>query len=272
MQKIFNLTNKYIILATPLILYSLFSSVYFIISAGNGRIINIIFAIILFTLMTAAFIAGWLKMVNLAVCDSNDTDPNSLIKEFPAGVGEYFLSSIGALLVISFISAGLYFVTYTYGMAQIGNPDISTEAISKALQSTNELKLFLSSLSTEQISKINQWNILILGTTTFIYYIFVLYFPALFMKTKNPIKAFFISLKDLFSKKILKTTGIFVSILVINLLLSTFSALLGANVIMHFILTLLNFYFIVFVSVAVFYYYKTNFVSSLEGQNIDIEI
>ena len=47
MQKIFDLANKYIILATPLILYTLFSSIYLIVSANGNRLINLIFALIL---------------------------------------------------------------------------------------------------------------------------------------------------------------------------------------------------------------------------------
>ena len=49
MQKVFNLTNKYIVLATPLILYSLFSTVYMAVSISGGKIINLIFAFILFS-------------------------------------------------------------------------------------------------------------------------------------------------------------------------------------------------------------------------------
>ena len=49
-KKIFNLTNKYIILATPLILFSLLSNLYALFSA-NGRIINLIFALLLLILM-----------------------------------------------------------------------------------------------------------------------------------------------------------------------------------------------------------------------------
>ena len=49
-SEIFNTTNKYIILATPLILFSLFSSVYLAASA-TGKLINLLVAIILFTFL-----------------------------------------------------------------------------------------------------------------------------------------------------------------------------------------------------------------------------
>ena len=44
MQKVLNITNKYLILATPIILYSLFSSIYLMFSANGGKIINLFFA------------------------------------------------------------------------------------------------------------------------------------------------------------------------------------------------------------------------------------
>ena len=77
----FNVTNKYIVLATPLILYSLFTSVYLAASA-TGKLINLLIALVLFTLMTAAFIAGWFNMIKIAIVAPQRDDANSLIKEF----------------------------------------------------------------------------------------------------------------------------------------------------------------------------------------------
>ena len=98
MQKVFNLVNKYIVLATPLMLYSLVSSIYML-STVNGKFINLFFAVLLFTLMTAAFMAGWFKMIKIAISETEINEPNSLIQEFVGGVGEYFLASLGAIFV-----------------------------------------------------------------------------------------------------------------------------------------------------------------------------
>ena len=62
MDKIFKLTNKYIILATPLILFSLISNLYFAFSA-QGKLLNLLIALFLILLMTGAFIAGWFNMI-----------------------------------------------------------------------------------------------------------------------------------------------------------------------------------------------------------------
>ena len=272
MQKVFNITNKYIILATPLILYSFLSTIYMVISASSGKIINLIFAIILFLLMTGAFISGWFNMIKLAVSNFNDENPNNLIKEFPSGVGEYFLSSTTGLLIMIGFGSLLLSLSYSIGIHYIGEIGISADTLAKALQSTSELKTFVYSLTPEQLEKMNLWNMLILGTISLVNYLLILYFPTIFFKSKNPFIAFFISIKALFSKKILKTTSIFILIYIINFLISIFSALFGNNAVMHFVLTLINFYFITIVGVGIFYYYYENFVKILIGKNVDIEI
>lgn len=272
MQKTISLTNKYIILATPLILYSLLSSVYILISASGGKVISLIFALILFFLMTSAFLSGWCNMIKIALSQPEKEDPNTLLKEFVPGVGEYFLSTSGLLLVTLMIMSILSIISFFIGINLIGDPGVSSEALAAALQTPTTLKTFVANLDVEQLNKINYWNILIVGTMTFGYFLLFLYLPALFFKNKNPFKAYFISLKDLFSKKIFKTIGVFVLIFVLNFLISIFSALFSGNAIMHFILTLLNFYFITAVGVGIFYYYYNNFDNTKLGQNVDVEV
>lgn len=272
MQKVFDLTNKYIVLATPLILYSLISSVYMVLATSGGKIINYIFAIILFILMTAAFIAGWFKMIKSAVMEEDENEPNKLITEFTSGVGEYFLSSIGAIFVMFVVSTVLLILSYYIGMNTIGDVGISAENLTSAFQNPSALKAFVEGLSIEQLTKLNLWNILILVFVTFSYFLLFLYIPALFFKNKNPFFALCISLKDLFNKKILKTLGIFLLIFILNFILSIFSAIFGANTVIHFIFTLINFYFITLVGVGVFYYYYNNFVTTLIGKNVDVEV
>ena len=151
MQKIINITNKYIILATPLILYSLFSTIYLSISASGNKFIGLLFAILLFSIMTGAFIAGWGNMIKVAVTCPEKEEPNSLLKEFPTGVGAYILSSMGALIVFLLIMIIGFISAYHIGMHFIGDPNIAPESLVGAFQNTNTLKVFLSSLTNEQL-------------------------------------------------------------------------------------------------------------------------
>ena len=268
MKNVFNLTNKYIVLATPLILFSLISGIYLTFSAA-GKVINLIIAIILFTLMLGAFIAGWFNMIKIAVTEPYREDPNSLIKEFTPGVGEYFLPALGSLFNIVAFSLLMIFISYFVGMKFIGDPGISADAFSKAMESTEALKNFLSALSTDQIAKLNLWNFLLLGTVSLTYLLMILYLPVMFFKNKNPFLAFFISIKDLFSRHFFKTVFIYVLIILANFIISIFSALFSGNIILHFFITLANFYYIVLTGVGIFYYYNKTFIETHLGKNID---
>lgn len=271
MQKVFQLTNKFIILATPLILFSLITTVY-LSGAVNGNKINSIITMLLFTLMTAAFIAGWFNMVKEAILDQEMEDANSLIKFFPEGVGKYFLSSLGAILIVTILSAIVAAISYFTGMHTIGDPGITKEQITTALSGTEALKSFLDSLSFEQLTKINLWNILLMAAMSLSYLLIILFMPAMFFKNKNPLKAFLISLKDLFSKHFLKTTGIFILILFVNFIISILTTFFAGMAILYFFFTLINFYFITTVAVGIFYYYYLNYVMPQIGTQFDEKV
>lgn len=272
MQKVFEITNRYIILATPLVLFSFFSSIYLVASLSGGRLISILFALCLLTLMSATFIAGWLKMVKVAVENPEEDEPYMLIKEFVPGVGEYVLSTTGAVLLMFLLFGIMLTITYILGVNFIGDPNISAEALSNAMKNTAELKTLLLSLTPEQLLKLNLWNFLLMGMMLINYLLIFLYMPTLFFKNKNPFVAFFISLKDLFSKNFFLTLGIFLLIVITNSFISVLTTLFSGNMIMHFVITLINFYFIVLVAVGEFYYYYNYFVKVNIGKNIDIEV
>lgn len=271
MQKVFDLTNKYIILATPLILFSLITTLY-IAGTANGKVITVLIALVLFTLMTGAFIAGWFNMIKQAVLDPEREDANSLIKDFPEGVGEYFIPSLGAVLTIFIFTSIIVTVSYLLGIHFIGDPGITAESLSKTIGNTEALKALLASLSQEQLLKINLWNFLLMGTMMVSYLLLMLYMPAMFFKSKNPFMAFFISLKDLFSKKFFLSLGIYFLIFSINALISLFSALFSGMMILYFLFTLINFYFLTIAAVGIFYYYYHNFVKPKNSINIDAKV
>ena len=95
------------------LLISLFSSVYMYASINGGKIFSILIALIIMTFMTSAFLAGWLKMVKTAVENPDDEGAYLLMKEFVPGVGEFFLSSIGAVLII-FLLFGHHYLLHNY--------------------------------------------------------------------------------------------------------------------------------------------------------------
>lgn len=276
----FNLTNKYIILATPLILFSLLSSLYLLFSmqglvasttmffAKSGSYFGVIFAIIPFFLMLGAFLAGWFYMLKTCVTLPEDNENgNVILKEFLSGVGEYFLPALGLIFVIFIIMFAIMAGGYFAGMKFIGDIGISPEALSKSLESAAALKAFLTSLTQEQMIRLNAWNLLIFTTIAFSYFLIMFYPTALMFKTKNPFKAFFIGVKDLFSRKFFKNLGIFITLVVIYFVLSMLAAIFSNNIVLHFVFTILDFYCKVFVAVLIFDYYYSNYIKV--GGNLD---
>ena len=274
MQRVFSLTNKYIILATVLILYSLISNVYAAFFAVNGasKPLVLIFAIILLLLMSAVFMAGWFKMVKTAVLEPDRDDTNSLIKIFPEGVGEYILPIFGLLLVLCLLWGVIGTAVYYYGTHYIGNPNVDFAKFAKISGDAVAAKAFLTALSAEQLSKLIRWNHLFILAVVCSYFLTFLYLPALFFKTPNPFIAFFISLKNLFSKKIIKTFGVFLVIFFANLIISVLSVMFSGNALLEFIFTLGAFYILTASAVGLFTYYNDNFTDSHLGRNIDIKI
>lgn len=262
----FNLTNKYIILATPLILFSLISSLYILFSAG-GNVISLLIAFVLFTLMLGAFLSGWCYMLKLCVSEPEREDTNSLMNEFIGGVGEYFLPVMGALFCIFALSALTFAATYWIGIKFIGHLGIPAEAMNGIFESAQSLKTFLMSLSDEQLLRLNAWNLLLFAAMGAEYFLILFFFPALFFKSKNPFKALFLSIKDLFSRKFFGNLFLYAGLFVSYTLLSVLTTLAGINLISHFIFTLVNFYYMVFAAIVITNYYYTNFVKI--GANLD---
>jgi len=260
------ITNENIVIATPLILFSLLSTIYLIFSTGKSSIATL-FTIILFFLMLCAFLSGWFYMIMKAVKEP-DIDKNTLITEsFFSGVGEYFLSAIGMVFILLFLSFGIFALAVIAGKYFIGNPGVTYAQLSEAMATVESMKSLLTSLSPEQLLKINLWNGLMFFAMTLNYFIVMFYAPAIYFKKKNPFIAFFVSLKDIFSRKFFSNCGLYILVTFGYFLLSILTTILNSNIFAHFILTLLNFYFVSFCAVLIFNYYYSNFAKI--GSNID---
>lgn len=269
MKKIFELTNKYIIIATPLLLFLFFLSIYLFVIMQSGRLLIILFGLFLVAVMIVAFTAGWGNMVKSAASENNPDEPYLIIKDFAPGVGEYFLPSLGFWGISFAINTLFLILAYVAGMHFIGDVGISADGLTKAMASNAALKEFLTSLSTTQLMKLKMWNLLILSVMGLVYFLLLFYAPAVFLENKNPFKALFLSLKHTFSKSFFSVLGIYILIFGTNFFISILSAFFAGNIVMSFVMTLVNFYFICLVVVGIFYYYLKTFIDSHLGNTID---
>src|SRR5574344_168278 len=126
----FKITNDNIILTIPLVLCLLFLSIYLgFAKTTPDNIWAITLLVVTLLLMFAAFCAGWLYMVKKAVElskkdfyieEDKARESFALIKEFPVGVGEYFLPAIGGILFYTFLILVFLIGMYFLGIHLVG--------------------------------------------------------------------------------------------------------------------------------------------------------
>ena len=216
--------------------------------------------------MTAAFLSGWFYMVQNAIVVSRqvyvlDEDrakaTMNLFKVIPYGIGKYFLSFIGLILIFLFIVSLAGTLVYKFGIHYIGNV-FTQDQITAALSSTEDMKLFIDSLTVEQLIKLNLWNFLIMGTTTLISFLIMFWIPEIIYSTINPFTALFKSMKKVFVK-FPKSVALFIYLSILNIFVSFLSTFAILHPLLYLLVMVICFYFIIYVVVLVFSYYEKEF-------------
>ena len=263
------ITNNNIILATPLIVFMWILSLYLGFSKMSVNSLPLLFlSFVTVILMTSAFFAGWFYMIKQAIDLSKqvfllDEDKNkaifNLLKTIPSGIGQYFLSFLGLILISLIIISIVGFLSYQAGMMLIGNLDLDVVQLKNVLYSTSDMKLFLDSLTFEQLMKLNNWNMLILGFTSITSFLLMLWIPEIIYSSKNPFLALFKSIAKIF-KRPWKSFKLFIFMSFLNFILSFISTFSIINPFIYFIMLVLYFYFIVYLVVLIFNYYDREFM------------
>ncbi len=266
-KEAFKTANDCIILAIPLVLFMWILSFYFAFSnavVDTPAEIGLAFLTVLF--MTGAFLSGWFYMVKNAIQISKvvyvmDEDrakaTMNLFKDIPYGIGKYFISFILMSLAFILIVSITAYLVFAIGREFIGNV-FTPEQLSTALSSTQDMKLFISSLDLEQLQKLCMWNLLIMGTTTVMSYLFMLWIPEIIYKTMNPLIALFKSIGKLFIK-FSKTILLFIYISILNIIMSFLSTFTLVHPLLYILIMVIYFYFIVYIVVLIFSFYEKEF-------------
>lgn len=273
----FKITNENIILATPLVLFLFLLSIYLGLAKSAPETLPAAILLLITTLfMLSAFFAGWLFMVKkaidlskqeIAVEEEKAKESFGLLKEIPIGIGEYFLSFAGGLLLYCALVVLLAYIGYQIGIHFIGKIGVGLLEIKMALESPVAMKSLIASLSTEQLAKINAWNLLFIGFTAFFSFITMFWGAQIIIKNKNPFISFFQSLKFIF-KNFLSSIILFMYISAINFSVSIINAFSTIHPIVYFIGMIIYFYFVVYVVVLVFLYYDSENAVKI-GANVD---
>lgn len=279
------ITNSNIILATPLILFSIFASSYLFIAPAN-RVFNIGIILILFFAITAAFFSGWFYTIKLAINSFDTTefvkpvantpeekeserqtenikgDVFYLLKQFPTGVGKYFLEYFFMAALFFLLLTFVVLFTYKLGYMLIGSIGISRPDLFFALSTPETMVELIKSMTPEQQIKLSQWNLFFLLTTTLYSFVIMFWAPEIVFKKVSVFNALVGSIGKLF-KKFFRALTIFAFLMLIYFIISIFSVLIPSNII-GFMLTVLYFYFLVYAAVLIFLFYKKEFMENEE--------
>lgn len=261
-------TNDNIILATPLILFMWILSLYVGFSKMSVNSLPILLlSCITVVCMTAAFFGGWFYMVKKAIKLSKETfvlesdkarETFNLIKKIPAGIGKYFWSFLGLILLSIFILSVVMPLVMKLSLLIVGPLGLDTSLMKDAVSSADGMKAFIDSLSSEQIIKLFKIELIFVGFSAIFSYLFMLWIPEIIYSTKNPFMAIFKSIAKVF-KKPWKLLKLFIFTWVLNLVLSFANTFSIINPIIYFIMMVLYFYFIVYLVVLLFLYYDREF-------------
>lgn len=268
-KQAFKITNDNIILTTPLVLFLLLTSIYFDFAQGAPKTIPSAMLLLITTLfMFSAFFSGWFFMTKKAVklnekefmTDEDKAKASfNLIKEFPVGIGEYFFSFVGGLILYSAMFIAISYLAYHIGAHFIGKPELNIAEIKTLLNATALTK---TTMSAKQLTNILMWTSLLFIVTMFYSYITMFWAAQVVSGTKNPLIAFIKSLSFTF-KNFLSTIILFVYINILSYLVSMLMNLMAMippkvyfiSLITYLAAMIIYFYFVVYSVVLIFLYY-----------------
>jgi len=261
-KEAFNIAYENLICISPLILFMIVLSLY--LGAAKISIVNALsLCMTIFTLiiMFAIFFAGWFYMVKMAIINSRFSLINihkdfELLKLFPAGVADYFLTFIYFIFCAAFILIFIYTIDYAIAIKFIGKVEMELKLYA-AIKDLTNLRYLFADLTYEQIIKLSGWLFLYV-VSTIIYLLFTLmWIPYIVFKTKNVFLALWYSTKDAFTSP--KILTLLLSLIVINCAFAVINAYIMLNPLIFFIMTILYIFFIVHMSMLIFLYYDKKY-------------
>ena len=275
LKKALKITNENFIIVLPFVLFYILLNLYL----GYTKymldtVLEALIAMLTITFMFAVFLAGWNYMVKKAlelsqkvfVFDEEAVKAHlGLIKTFPTGVGKYFLSFVGVVVIFVVLLILISQIIFYFGINFIGKVDFTLDQITALTSSTKGLLEFVENLPPEQYVILAKWNLLLMTASFVFSYLLMFWMPEIVYRTKNPLMALFKGIAKLFRKP-LKSLGLFLIITLINFVLSfvmTFTLLLP---ILYFLFAAVYLYYIVYVIVLIFSYYENEFIKDAEEE------
>lgn len=251
------ITNNNFVLISPLILFIMFLGIFLRFSTVNS-FSTLVLVLLIFFALSSVFFSGWTYTVMLAVkAKQGEEDAFAVLKQFPTGVGKYFLQYFLMLIIFSLLFTLVIIFTYRSAHFLIGSFGISRPDLFLAMSSPETMTQLIKSLTVEQQIKLSQWNLYFIFTTTVYSFLVMFWIPEIIFKDDSVLNAFVSSLGKIF-KKFFKSLTIFAFLTLVYFVISLLTALAG-NHILEFIITVLYFYYMLYAVVLVFLFYKREF-------------
>ncbi len=266
-KKSFGIVWHNLILTQPPILFLLIMSLLlggFNKFNANSTVFAIFGSSLIF--LGIAFFAGWFFMAKKTIAFELDDSINAeekainsfgLVKHFFPGVGEYFLSILGSTIIFTIASIIASYFAFKIGGNYFGTLDIDFLRKSLEITNANDMQIYLSSLSEDKLLPILNWFSYLFVLQTIAQLLIMWWIPALFYKTKNPLKALLLNFKFLF-KHFFASVGIVLFLVVLNIAISLVSSIFAQNSILSLISFLLFFFYVTYYVVVIFLYYGQN--------------
>lgn len=273
-KKAVKITNDNIILAIPLILFMWIMNFYSLFSKYTvDTLPELILASITVLFMVGAFFAGWFYMIAEAIKLSKkvfvlDEDRAkatlNLIKVIPTGIGKYFLSFVGMYLILFIIQVVVSLIVFSIGVHAIGTLDpasvqqLQNFALDQTQSSEMAMAAFVDNLTPQQIAFFGKWSLLFMVISSAVFFLIMLWLPEITYKTPNPLVALWRALKKLF-KTFFKSLALFLNMWIIGFILLFINTFALINPFTYLIMSIVLFYYSVFVMVLLFLYYDETF-------------
>lgn len=263
----FTLLKNNTIVIQPLILFMLIASYLSApITLANFYTLHSLLAIFTLFMLSSAFLAGWFYIIKLTVSTKDKILPTpesialesfSNLKKFFTGVGDYFLSILGAIIVYLITLFAFSFLAYKLGVHFIGDISVSKELEKVLTSSTPEaMQQALNSLNytaPEQI-KLVYWGAYISMLSLIFSFFTTFYGATIFYETKNPLVSMILTLRFIF-RNFLGSIGIFLFLLFLQFVVYLLNVLSMVNVFVSILTLIIIFFYLSYQVILVFLYY-----------------
>ena len=276
------ITNYNLILTIPLIIFVKVLDLYSLYSKYTvDTVPKFILASITILFMFGVFCSGWFYMVERAIDLSKkvfvlDEDRAkatlNLFKTIPDGIGKFFLSFVGVYAIFFVIQLFATPIVYILGANIIGALDdasmlsLQKTVVDPSIASNQGMAAFIDKLTPEQIIFFGKWSLLFMVVTSIILYLLMLWIPEIIYKNTNPLVALWDSLVKLF-KDFFVSFRSFISLWLMGFALLFINTFAVINPIAYIIMSIVLFYFSVYLVVVIFLYYDRTFVEPVSDDD-----